>query len=137
MGTTQKTIIIVEDEVDAADMFGEMMRVSGYRVLKSYTSKQAFPLITSECPDVVILDIMMPDVSGFEILRYMRSEAKLMNIPVIIVSAKGLPADIKTGMESGASVYLTKPVGFTELKTAVEKAIQISENTRSSPPRGS
>jgi DNA-binding response OmpR family regulator len=137
MATPQKTVIIVEDEVDAADMFGEMMRVSGYRVLKSFTSKQAFPLITSECPDVVILDIMMPDVSGLEILKYMRSEAKLMDIPVIIVSAKGLPADIKIGIESGASVYLTKPVGFIDLKTAVEKALQISKNIKSSPPRAS
>jgi DNA-binding response OmpR family regulator len=129
MPAKQKTVIIIEDEVDAADMFGEMMRVSNFRVLKSYASKPAMPLIASEKPDLVILDIMMPDISGMEILKYMRSEPNLGDIPVIIVSAKGMPADVKNGLDAGASVYLTKPVGFKDLKDAVDKALLVSKNT--------
>jgi two-component system alkaline phosphatase synthesis response regulator PhoP len=73
---------------------------------------------------VVILDVMMPDVSGLEVLRFMRSEPGLTEVPVIVVSAKTLPSDIKTGLDAGASLYLTKPVGFLDLKQAVDRVLQ-------------
>lgn len=124
MPEAQKTVVVVEDETDAAEMFAEMMRVSGFRVLKSYSSTPAISMITNEQPDIVILDVMMPDVSGLEVLKYMRREPTLARIPVIVVSAKSMPGDIQNGLEAGASVYLTKPVGFLDLKQAVEKALQ-------------
>jgi DNA-binding response OmpR family regulator len=121
MTPSEKTVLIIEDEPDAAEMFAEMMRVNGFRVVKSYSSGPAIKLISSEMPDVIILDVMMPDISGLEVLRFMRQESKLSKIPVIVVSAKSMPADIKTGLDAGASVYLTKPVGFLDLKEAVDK----------------
>ncbi len=123
MPSTQKTIIVVEDEQDAAEMFAEMMRVNGFRVLKSSGSATAMHMITRENPAAIILDIMMPDVSGLEVLRFMRREPKLANIPVIVVSAKSMPSDIQTGLDAGASAYLTKPVGYLDLKEAVEKVL--------------
>ncbi|MBM3125441.1 MAG: response regulator [Chloroflexi bacterium] len=119
----QKTVMIIEDEPDAAEMFAEMMRVSGYRVLKMFSSGPAIPLIAQEKPHVILLDVMMPDISGLEVLRYIRREPDLSGIPVIIVSAKSLPADIKTGLEAGAFRYLTKPVSFRNLVQAVEESI--------------
>ena len=124
MATTQKTVMIIEDEPEAAELFGEMMRVNGFRVLKMFSSAPAIPMIIQEKPDVIILDVMMPDISGLEVLRYMRREPNLSTIPVIVVSAKSMPGDIKIGLEAGASMYLTKPVGFLELKQAVEKVLQ-------------
>ena len=124
MATTQKTVMIIEDEPEAAELFGEMMRVNGYRVLKMFSSAPAISMIIQEKPDVIILDVMMPDISGLEVLRYMRREPSLLSIPVIVVSAKSMPGDIKIGLEAGASMYLTKPVGFLELKQAVEKVLQ-------------
>lgn len=118
-----KTILIVEDEPDAAEMFAEMMRVSGYRVLKAYSSGPAMLLLSAEVPDVVLLDIMMPDVSGLEVLRYIRREPRLQHIPVIILSAKNLPSDIKAGLDAGATLYLTKPIGYQELRSAIEKVL--------------
>jgi DNA-binding response OmpR family regulator len=123
MKKLEKTVIVVEDETDAAEMFAEMMRVNGFRVVKSYSSAPAINLIATEMPDVVILDVMMPDVSGLEVLKFMRREPKLADIPVIVVSAKSMPTDIKTGLEAGASVYLTKPVGFLDLKAAVDRVM--------------
>jgi len=67
---------------------------------------------------------MMPEVSGIDILRQMRGDPALVSIPVVVVSAKSMPADIKSGLEAGASLYLTKPVGFLELKEAVERALR-------------
>jgi DNA-binding response OmpR family regulator len=119
----QKSIIVVEDDQDAAEMFGEMMRLSGFRVLKASGSGPAMTMIDEEQPAAIILDIMMPDISGLEVLRYMRDDPKLVKIPVIVVSAKSLPTDIKVGLEAGASVYLTKPVGYLDLKLALEKVL--------------
>jgi DNA-binding response OmpR family regulator len=124
MSTAQKTVMIIEDEPDAAELFAEMMRVNGFRVLKSYSSTPAMNLIAQEKPDVIILDIMMPDISGIEVLRYIRREPALASIPVIVVSAKSMPSDVRTGLEAGASAYLTKPVGYIDLKNAVDSVMQ-------------
>ncbi len=126
MSPVQKTVLVVEDEADAAELFAEMMRVSGFRVIKTFSSTPAINMVREEKPDLVILDVMMPDVSGLEVLRYMRREPDLQSIPVIVVSAKSMPADVKTGLEAGASIYLTKPVGFNDLKGAVEQAMQMA-----------
>lgn len=121
MTVSQKTVLVVEDEPDAAEMFAEMMRVSEFRVLKTYSSTPAISMIKDEHPDLVLLDVMMPDISGLEVLRYMRREPELSAIPVIVISAKSMPSDVKTGMDAGASLYLTKPVGFLDLKRAVDE----------------
>ncbi len=123
MTPPERTVLIIEDEADAAELFAEMMRVSGFRVLKTSSSIPAIAMMTAEKPDIILLDIMMPDVSGLDILRQMRRDPVLANIPVVVVTAKSMPADIKNGMEAGASTYLTKPVGFLELKEAVEHAL--------------
>lgn len=120
----QKTVMIIEDEADAAELFSEMMRLNGFRVIKMFSSAPAIPLIAQEKPDLILLDIMMPDISGLEVLRYIRREPELSSIPVIILSAKSMPNDIKAGLEAGASMYLTKPVGFQDLKDAVAEIIK-------------
>ncbi len=126
MSSKQKTVMIIEDEVDAAELFSEMMRINGFRVIKMFSSAPAIPIIAQEKPDIILLDVMMPDISGLEVLRYIRREPDLANIPVIILSAKSMPSDIKTGIEAGASMYLTKPVGFLDLKQAVERVLNIT-----------
>ncbi len=124
MTSKQKSVLIIEDETDAAEMFAEMMRVSGYNVLKTFSSKPAISLIREQRPDVVILDVMMPDISGLDVLRDMRNDVLLTHIPVVIVSAKGMPADIQDGLDAGANKYLTKPVSFRDLKEAVETVLR-------------
>lgn len=129
MVNAQSKIVIVEDEPDTAEMFAEMMRMSGYQIYKAYNGTSAIALISKEKPSAVVLDLMMPDLSGLEVLRLIREDPDLSDIPVIVVSAKSLPSDIKSGLEAGASVYLTKPVGYLDLKAAVEKAIRtVSKN---------
>lgn len=125
MTLPSRTVLIIEDEADAAELFAEMMRVSGFHVLKTTNSAPALSMMSADKPDVVIMDIMMPETSGLDILRQMRRDPALAGVPVVVVSAKSMPADIKNGMEAGASTYLTKPVGFLELKEAVEKAMGI------------
>ncbi|HIE57870.1 MAG TPA: response regulator [Anaerolineales bacterium] len=126
--TKAKKIVIVEDEPDTAEMFAEMMRLSGHQVLKSYGGTSAIALISHEVPDVVVLDVMMPDLSGLDVLRFIRRDPRLGDIPVIVVSAKGLPIDIKEGLDAGANIYLTKPVAFQDLNAAVRRVLQTLES---------
>lgn len=126
MNSKQKTVMIIEDEADAAELFSEMMRINGFRVIKMFSSAPAIPIIAQERPDIILLDVMMPDISGLEVLRYIRREPELASIPVIILSAKSMPGDIRTGIEAGASMYLTKPVGFQDLKNAVKQVLHDS-----------
>jgi DNA-binding response OmpR family regulator len=123
MPAIQRTNIVVENEQDAAEMFAEMMHVSGFRVLKAFGSSSAMNMINKEEPAAVILDIMMPDFSGLEVLWYMRREPNLAAIPVVVVSTKSMPADIQSGLEAGASLYLTRLVGYSDLKNAVDTVL--------------
>ena len=124
MTEEQIKIVIVEDEPDTAEMFAEMMRLNGFIVKKVYGGTPALALISHDIPDAVVLDVMMPDLSGLEVLRYLRRDPRLKNIPVIVVSAKSLPSDIKDGLEAGANKYLTKPVAFQDLNAAVQRVIK-------------
>lgn len=123
MADNRKRIVIVEDEPDTIEMFTEMMRLSGYSVLKSYGGSPAISLISEEKPDLVVLDIMMPEMSGMEVLKHMRNDPELKNIPVIVVSAKSLPGDVQAGLDAGATAYLTKPVTYQQLNEAVRATL--------------
>jgi CheY-like chemotaxis protein len=124
MMTPIKTVVVVEDEPDTAEMFAEMMRLIGFQVFKSLSGIRAIDMISDNRPTVVLLDLMMPDLSGLEVLRYLRRDPRLTHIPVVIVSAKGLPSDIKGGLDAGAACYLTKPVSFTDLKESIQRVMQ-------------
>ena len=124
MSSLPKKLIIVEDHPAVADLLEEMLSVDEYQVIKIHSSTGALAVIRAEKPDVVLLDIMMPDVSGLEVLRFMRREPGFQQIPVVIVSAKTLPADIRTGLDAGAEAYLTKPVDMEVLRETVARVIR-------------
>jgi CheY-like chemotaxis protein len=119
----QKSVLIIEDEPDTAEMIAEMIRLSGYQAIKSFGGTPAISMIIRQEPDAVILDMMMPDLSGLEVLRIMRLDPRMNHIPVIVVSAKSRPEDIQEGMNAGAVAYLTKPVGYKDLQAAVQKVV--------------
>jgi len=124
MAPVLKKIVIVEDQPDVADLLEEMLNIGRYQIVKIHSSTGALSMILAEKPDLVLLDIMMPDVSGLEVLRYMRREPDLEKTPVVIVSAKTLPADIRTGFEAGATEYLTKPVDVELLRNTVARVLR-------------
>ena len=121
MTNGQNNILIVEDEPDTAELFAEMMRIIGHSVVKVNGYSPAIEQLKKGQPFAVVLDIMMPDLSGLEVLRYIREDQTLKDTPVVIVSALGLFSDVRNAMEAGVDAYLTKPVSFNELKTAVQK----------------
>ncbi len=124
MPSVPKTILVVDDEPETTEMIAEMMRLSGYQVIKAYGGLQTLKLIVNQKPDAVVLDWMMPDLSGLDVLKSMRKDPRLADIPVILVSAKTMPEDIDAGLNAGASYYLTKPVTYKDLKQTVGNTIR-------------
>ncbi len=122
----QVEVAIVEDETDTAEMLAEMMRLNGYYVKLYHGAQTAIFALQHYPPNIVILDVMMPDISGLEVLRYMRRDPRLKHIPVIILSAKSTPPEIQEGLDAGADLYLTKPITFKELRAAVEQVLAAS-----------
>ena len=119
-------IVIIEDEPDTAEMYAEMMRISGYEVVKYYGGLSAVAHLADQDPEAVILDLMMPDLSGLEVLNYIKEKPDLSDLPVIIVSAKTMPEDVEKGLKAGAVAYLTKPISFADLKVAIDDAVSNS-----------
>ena len=119
-------IVIIEDEPDTAEMYAEMMRISGYDVVKYYGGLSAVAHLADQDPNAVILDLMMPDLSGLEVLNYIKEKPDLSDLPVIIVSAKTMPEDVEKGLLAGAVAYLTKPVSFADLRVAIDGAVSNS-----------
>ena len=120
----QKSIVIVDDEFDTVELFSEMMRLAGYQVYQSFGGAKAIELISEINPSVVLLDLMMADISGLDVLKFIRCDPKLEKTPVIIITAKSFPEDIKICMEAGANGFLAKPIAFRDLRMAVEQAVQ-------------
>jgi two-component system OmpR family response regulator len=120
-------ILVIEDEPDTAEMIAEMMRISGYEVVKYFSSTSALDNLRQEKPAAVILDVMMPDYSGLELLRLMRRLPEFQSLPVIVVSALYFTTDIEAGFAAGATLYLTKPVSYVDLKQAVLQVISSAD----------
>ncbi len=125
-----KTVVIIEDDPDTLDMFAEMMSLGGFQVHKSFGGFEVIDLLVNVHPDIIVMDIMMPKLSGIDLLRIIRSDSRISHIPVLVVSAKSLPLDILRGMGAGASGYLAKPVTYQDLKETVNNLI---DQDRSNP----
>lgn len=122
-----KSVVIIEDDPDTAELLAEMMQWVGYRVFRSDTGRKAIDLIAQRRPELILLDQMLPDISGLEVLHSLQMDPRLRRIPAIIISARNLPSDLRRGLDAGAVSYLVKPVAFAELKTAVEQALPPAE----------
>lgn len=124
-------ILIVDDDIDSLKLIGLMLQRHGYEVLAANAGKQALQKAESERPNLIILDVMMPDMNGLEVCRRLRSNAKTAGIPIIMFTAKTLIDDKVKGFEAGADDYLTKPTHPAELASRV-KAI-LARNVTKSP----
>lgn len=112
-------ILIVEDHPLIAELVETRLRIEGMQPVKCPGGREALALIGSEPFDAVILDIMMPDVDGYEVLRHIRATPGTAMLPVIFLTAKSTPADIEKGLALGANHYITKPFSGQDLMRKV------------------
>jgi len=123
-------ILIVDDDLETLRLVGLMLQRQGYQVISARNGKEGMSLAIKERPDLIVLDVMMPDVDGFQVARDLRANSETADIPILMFTAKSQVDDKVTGYESGADDYLTKPVHPAELIAHI-KALLSRVRTRS------
>jgi len=123
-------ILIVEDDENLAEMLNEFFMVQGYEMLSVGQGKEVVKTCRSFHPDLVILDIRLPDIDGFEVARRLRSNGRTMDIPIIFLSEKRVRADRLRGLEMGADDYISKPFDMQELRLRVRNSLRHAEQSR-------
>ena len=116
-------ILVAEDEKQIADMIAFKLTNSGHQVIRAQDGEQAMKLAQHDIPDLIMLDVMMPGLSGFEVLRRLKADSTLRSVPVIMVTAKGHERDVLSGLRGGAVDYVVKPFSLKELAARVELAL--------------
>lgn len=129
-----RTILIVEDDEDIADSIRYNLEREGFRVRIATTGEDALELIFNGAPNLILLDLNLPHMSGFEICRRLRAEMPTAQIPIIMLTARADEADKVLGLNMGADDYITKPFGMRELVARVNAALRRTEGVEIERP---
>jgi CheY-like chemotaxis protein len=119
-----QTILIIDDDIDTLKLVGIMLERKGFRILASTTGKKGLQFAKDENPDLILLDIMIPDINGYEIARTIRSSPETESIPIIMFTARSQVDDKVEGLEAGADAYITKPARPRELFAQVNSILK-------------
>jgi len=121
-----KKILVVDDEKPISDIIKFNMVKEGYEVVTAFDGREALELFEAERPDILILDLMLPEIDGLEVARTIR---KTSNVPIIVLSAKDSEFDKVIGLEIGADDYMTKPFSNRELQARVKAILRRTDLT--------
>ena len=129
--THKLSILLVEDEKNICDFISTSLSAQDYRISTAHTGKEALPIITSQCPDLILLDLGLPDMDGMEIIRQVRTWS---SVPIIVLSARTQEQEKVRALDLGADAYLTKPIGTSELLARVGTALRHSNRLNTDSP---
>ena len=121
-----KKILLIEDEPEMRRNIISLLRYKHYEAIAAENGRLGVETARREMPDLILCDVMMPELDGYDVLRTLQADAKLAPIPFIFLTAKGEKEDLRSGMNLGADDYLTKPMGNQELVDAIEARLQRS-----------
>jgi CheY-like chemotaxis protein len=116
-------ILIAEDERDIRDLITFTLGFAGFEVLAAANGEEALNLARQNLPDLILMDVRMPRMTGYEACAAMKADPKLKDIPVVFLSAKGQDAEIQTGLQAGAVDYLLKPFAPDQLTERVQAVL--------------
>jgi CRP-like cAMP-binding protein len=126
-----KKILVIEDQLEVRENLVELLELSGYEVAAGANGKEGIQLATSDLPDLILCDVMMPELDGFGVLRILEKRADTADIPFIFLTAKAENTDFRKGMNLGADDYIIKPFNEIELLDAVELRLKKSDRLKS------
>ena len=129
--THKLSILLVEDEKNICDFISTSLSAQDYRISTAHTGKEALPIITSQCPDLILLDLGLPDMDGMEIIRQVRTWS---SVPIIVLSARTQEQEKVRALDLGADDYLTKPIGTSELLARIRTALRHSNRLNTDSP---
>ena len=122
-----KRILVIDDLPENVFLLQDRLESEGYEILTAYDGKTGINKAISELPDLILLDVMMPEMNGIEVCKTLVSNPSTVNIPIILVTAKAGAEDTKEGLEAGAFDYIKKPFNKIELLARVNSALKLSE----------
>jgi DNA-binding NarL/FixJ family response regulator len=122
-----KRILVIEDESEMRRNLATVLRLEKYQPITAENGKRGVELAKTENPDLILCDVMMPELDGFGVLQALRQDPRLALIPFIFLTAKGEKEDLRSGMNLGADDYLTKPVAKADLLSAIEARLKRSD----------
>jgi DNA-binding response OmpR family regulator len=129
-------VLIIDDDLDTLRLVGLMLQKQGFQIVAASSGPQGLELALSELPDVILLDVMMPGMDGYEVARRLRGSEKTASIPILMFTAKSQLDDKVNGFEAGADDYLTKPTHPAELQAHVKALLARSSKNKLNPPTG-
>jgi CheY-like chemotaxis protein/MinD-like ATPase involved in chromosome partitioning or flagellar assembly len=130
-------ILIIDDDVDTLRLVGLMLQRQGYQIVAANNGQQGLAMADAELPDLILLDVMMPNMDGYEVARRLRANPDTASIPILMFTAKTQLDDKVTGFEAGADDYLTKPTHPTELQAHVKALLaRAGKSGHVNPPTG-
>jgi len=132
--TRLRSVIIVEDDEDIADSIRYNLEREGFRVRLATTGEDALNLILDRPPNLILLDLNLPHMSGFELCRRLRAESPTMRVPILMLTARADEADKVLGLNMGADDYITKPFSMRELLARVNAALRRTEGLETDRP---
>ena len=118
-------ILVVDDNRDNVEIIATRLRFRGYDILEASNGQQALKAVADWAPDLILLDVMLPDIDGYEISRRIKGNDAIPFIPIILVTARDSTQDKVAGLDAGADDYLTKPINFPELEARVRSMLRI------------
>ncbi|MGY3436876.1 MULTISPECIES: phosphate regulon transcriptional regulator PhoB [unclassified Marinovum] len=124
MSAEQPTVLVVEDEPAQREVLSYNLEAEGFRVSRAEDGEQALLLVAEEAPDIIVLDWMLPNVSGIEVCRRLKSRTETRGVPVIMLSARSEEVDKVRGLETGADDYVVKPYSIVELMARVRAQLR-------------
>ena len=116
-------ILVAEDEPNTVHLIARILAREGHEVIEAKTGAEALDVLERAAPDLVILDVMMPELDGFQALAKIRSDPRHQKLPVIMLTAKRQPEDVARGWATGADTYLTKPFSPLELTELIKRLL--------------
>jgi len=122
-----RKILIAEDERDILDLIMFTLQFGGYDVIPTSNGADALEMVHKEQPDLILLDVRMPRMSGYEVCKQIKAEDDTRNIPVVFLSAKGQEVEVTTGYEMGAVDYILKPFAPNELLERLDNILSHQE----------
>jgi len=122
-----KKILVIDDLPENVFMLQDRLENEGYSIITAYDGKSGIEKVRSEMPDLILLDIMMPGITGIEVCKILVNDDSTKHIPIILVTAKAGAEDTKEGLEAGAFDYIKKPFNRVELLARVQSALKLSE----------
>jgi two-component system, OmpR family, alkaline phosphatase synthesis response regulator PhoP len=121
---SKERILIVDDEEDILDLVGYHLAREGYQVITALSGEEALRKARHETFDLIVLDLMLPGLDGFDVAKALKADAKTKSIPIVMLTAKGEDADVVTGLELGADDYVTKPFSPRVLSARIKTVLR-------------